>query len=52
MSLARFAFQASTFNHSAISPFKNNDLRSLKNQNSGIVISPPMCRDHLRAFPV
>ena len=52
MLLARFAFQACSFNHSDISPFRINDLRSETIRNPRIVISPPMCRDHLRAFPV
>jgi len=34
MSLARFAFQACSFNHSDISPFRINDLRWFVNRDS------------------
>ena len=46
------AFQACSFNHSDISPCRINDLRTRENQNSGIVVSPPVCRDRLRTFLV
>ena len=35
MWLARFAFQASAFNHSAISPFRINNLQSRSDHNRG-----------------
>ena len=39
-------------NHSDISPFRINNLQSQTAVIWAIVISPPMCHDHLRAFPV
>ena len=38
MSLARFAFQACSFNHSYISPFRINDLRAVGNS---VAQNPP-----------
>jgi hypothetical protein len=43
--------QACSLNHSDISPFRINHLQSCFHGNTAIVISPPMCRDHLQAFP-
>jgi len=47
MSLARFAFQACSFNHSDISPFRINHLRAVWNsvaQNPPSRISDLICR--------
>jgi hypothetical protein len=43
-------FQACSFNHSDISPFRINNLRSRTIRIPAIVMSPSMCRDHLRLF--
>jgi hypothetical protein len=50
VSVDGFAFQACSFNHSDISPFRINNLRTRKSQNSGIMISPPMCSRSLTGF--
>ena len=50
MSLDGFAFQACSIDHSDISPFRINNLQSFLKAISVIVISPPMCCDHLRLF--
>jgi hypothetical protein len=46
VSLDGFAFQAYSIDHSDISPFRINNLRTRNEQDLSIVISPPMCRDH------
>jgi hypothetical protein len=45
-----FAFQACAIDHSAISPFRIDDLQSRASPELAIVIRPSMCRDHLRAL--
>jgi hypothetical protein len=52
MSVGRFAFQACAFNHSAISPFRINDLRSLNVIDFADCDKSSNVRDNLRAFPV
>ena len=44
MSLARFAFQACSFNHSDIFPFENNDLRWPQPLSPGNCVRPPAQR--------
>src|SRR6188472_2446887 len=41
MSVARFAFQACSFNHSDISPFRINELRAVRNLLSPKCVRPP-----------
>jgi hypothetical protein len=50
--LARFAFQACTFNRSVISPFKINHLQSRLKSKIRIVIDLLMSCNHLRTLPV
>ena len=47
MRLTPIAFQACSFNHSDISPFRINKLRRRVGCEIADVISPPMFRDHL-----
>ncbi len=46
------AFQACSIDHSDISPFRINNLRSLVDRDGRDCDKSPMCRDHLRAFQV
>ena len=50
VSVATIAFQACSFNHSDISPFRINNLRTRNEQDLSIVISPPRSPRSLTGF--
>src|SRR5215216_5660243 len=52
MSLARFAFQACSLNHSDISPFRSNHLRSLLRGKNANCVRPPKLSNARRRLRV